>query len=219
MKGWVYVITNKGMPGLLKVGFTTRDPELRADELSHTGAAYPYLVDYVMLVEYPYEVEQKAHKLLVSHHEGKEWFRCSLEEAVAAIKQASEDRVIVEFYKGVERSKVDALYLGGKEKSETCNFDELFSGKKISKSKNWYREALVVIGAVGRRQTIQNKLNSIANLADDVTLRSLAKKAIDVLERTSTNPSHTPLKKMACMRNIPLERYCNECLSASGEQI
>jgi len=37
MKGWVYVITNKAMPSLVKVGFLTKDPGLRAKELGNTG--------------------------------------------------------------------------------------------------------------------------------------------------------------------------------------
>jgi len=38
MKGWVYVISNKAMSGLVKVGYSTKDPELRAAELSHTAS-------------------------------------------------------------------------------------------------------------------------------------------------------------------------------------
>jgi len=33
MKGWVYVITNKAMPGLVKIGFSMKDTEIRASEL------------------------------------------------------------------------------------------------------------------------------------------------------------------------------------------
>lgn len=110
MKGWVYVITNKAMPGLVKVGFSTKDPELRAKELQHTGSPHPYLVEYELLIEEPYEVEQKTHRLLSSNHEAKEWFRCTPEEAVAAIKQIAGNRVITETYKRVERARADALF-------------------------------------------------------------------------------------------------------------
>jgi hypothetical protein len=85
MKGWVYVISNKGLPDLVKVGFSTKDPELRAKGLNHTGSPHPYLVDYESLVEEPYQVEQKTHKVLSEYREGKEWFRCSAEVAIAAI--------------------------------------------------------------------------------------------------------------------------------------
>ena len=32
--GWVYVLTNDAMPGLVKVGQTYKTPEIRAQELS-----------------------------------------------------------------------------------------------------------------------------------------------------------------------------------------
>jgi T5orf172 domain len=86
MKGWVYVITNKAMLDLVKVGFSTKDPSLRALELNNTGSPHPYEVQYTMLIEEPYEVEQQTHRRLTKQKEGKEWFRCTIEDAIAAIK-------------------------------------------------------------------------------------------------------------------------------------
>lgn len=87
VRGWVYVITNKAMPGLHKVGFSTKDPVLRAEELGHTGAPHPYAVVYDALVENAYDVEQGVHRLLNDKREGKEWFRCSMDDAIEAIQK------------------------------------------------------------------------------------------------------------------------------------
>lgn len=87
MKGWVYVITNNAMMGLVKVGFTTKDPSLRAEQLNNTGVPHRYKVAYEVLVENPYHVEQSVHYYLSNYHENKEWFRCSEEIAVKAIKE------------------------------------------------------------------------------------------------------------------------------------
>lgn len=110
MKGWVYVITNQAMPGLVKVGYSTKDPELRAGELNHTGSPHPYLVEYELLIDEPYQVEQRTHSLLSSKREAKEWFRCSPEEAVAAIKQIAGNGAITENYKRAERATAEALH-------------------------------------------------------------------------------------------------------------
>ena len=120
MKGWVYVISNKAMPGLVKVGETGQDPELRAKELDTTGSAQPYVVEYEMLTEERYQIEQQTHKRLSAKRERdrKEWFRCSAEEAVAAIKQVAGTRYITETYKRVERDKAEALYQQELEKQE-----------------------------------------------------------------------------------------------------
>jgi hypothetical protein len=61
MRGWVYVITNKAMPDLLKVGFTLKDPNLRARELGSTGLPHPYVVDFEVLVMHPRKIEEKVH--------------------------------------------------------------------------------------------------------------------------------------------------------------
>ena len=64
MKGYVYIISNRSMPGIYKVGYTLKDPELRAKELESTGVPHPFVVDYEILVDDPYTLEQKIHKSL-----------------------------------------------------------------------------------------------------------------------------------------------------------
>ena len=96
MKGWIYIITNKAMPDLLKVGFSTKDPESRANELHTTGVPHRYVVEYDVLVDEPRIIEQKAHKLLKAHHENKEWFRCDINTAIIAIRQAANNSIILE---------------------------------------------------------------------------------------------------------------------------
>lgn len=89
VRGWVYVIVNKAMPGLVKVGFSTKDPILRACELGNTGIPHPYEVMYDALVDSPREIEQSVHRALQKEREGREWFRCSLETAIQAIRRST----------------------------------------------------------------------------------------------------------------------------------
>ncbi len=96
MKGWVYIITNKAMPNLLKVGFSTKDPESRANELHTTGVPHRFVVEYDVLVNKPRDVEQKAHILLNAYSENKEWFRCDIATAIIAIRQAANDSIILQ---------------------------------------------------------------------------------------------------------------------------
>lgn len=64
MKGWVYIIVSESMPNLLKVGYSTKDPDERAIELGNTGNPYKYEVVYEILLHEPQKVEKTAHKLL-----------------------------------------------------------------------------------------------------------------------------------------------------------
>ena len=85
MLGWVYIFTNKAMPGLVKVGYTTKGPKERARKLDHSGVPYPYVVEYAVQVEEPHSFEQQVHRNLADCREGKEWFRCSVTHAATAI--------------------------------------------------------------------------------------------------------------------------------------
>lgn len=96
MKGYVYIISNKAMPGIFKIGFTLKDPALRAKELDSTGVPYPFIVEYEILVDEPYTLEQHVHKALRSQREGKEWFRCDFSKAVQTIHSCYQGRIYYE---------------------------------------------------------------------------------------------------------------------------
>ncbi|MGE0810365.1 MAG: GIY-YIG nuclease family protein [Immundisolibacter sp.] len=96
IRGWVYVITNEAMPGLLKVGHSTKDPALRAQELASTGTPTPFAVEYDALVINPVEVEKVCHKRLAEYRKGKEWFACNVAIAVKAISEAAGGNLLLE---------------------------------------------------------------------------------------------------------------------------
>lgn len=83
------MMTNEAMPNLVKVGFTLKDAELRAQELSHTGVPGKWVVKYEAFVVNPRAVEQHAHKLLNEYSFSKEFFSCSVKVAIAALENAS----------------------------------------------------------------------------------------------------------------------------------
>jgi hypothetical protein len=98
MKGWVYIITTKSMSDLVKIGFSTKDPQARAAELNHTGNPHPYRVEYDVLVDDPRKIEQAIHEILKKKnlHENKEWFKCSTQFAIQEIRNAVGSQIIVE---------------------------------------------------------------------------------------------------------------------------
>lgn len=123
MKGWVYIITNKALNGLVKVGFTEKDPQYRARSLSNAAHPYPCVVEYEALVSDPRDVEAKAHIALLDKRENKEWFRCSIEDAVQVISHVASEGVIFEQFHYVERVKGDS-YAWEEELIEWIKFAE-----------------------------------------------------------------------------------------------
>jgi hypothetical protein len=85
IRGWIYVMKNKSMPGLVKIGFSTKDPTLRAGKLG-IGSPGKYEIVYDVLVSDPQSIEQRVHNFLSHKREGKEWFRCSASDAINEIR-------------------------------------------------------------------------------------------------------------------------------------
>ena len=94
MVGWVYVVTNKALPGLVKVGYTTRsDVNKRLREFDQAGLPYPYEKAYALWIVEPRKLEQRVHQSLTIWRENKEWFRCPIEKAKETIEQLAQDHV------------------------------------------------------------------------------------------------------------------------------
>lgn len=96
IRGWVYIIKNKSLSGLIKIGYSTKDPILRAIELGNTGVPHKYDLVYDALVINPHKIEKLVHESLKMHKEGKEWFRCSPYNAIECIKRVSGKNFLLE---------------------------------------------------------------------------------------------------------------------------
>ncbi len=83
---YVYVLTNKSIPGMVKVGYTARTPEIRAKELSRsTGVPTPYRVErqYIFTKKTEAQKEEKRiHQLLQKKrvNNNREFFKVSPNE-------------------------------------------------------------------------------------------------------------------------------------------
>ncbi|KVL59283.1 hypothetical protein WT01_15760 [Burkholderia cepacia] len=79
--GFVYVLGNRAMPGVYKVGYTERSPSLRCDELSRSTSV-PCAFDLICYAEYAqaHAREQEIHHRLadVRFSPDREFFKCDL---------------------------------------------------------------------------------------------------------------------------------------------
>ncbi len=89
--GFVYILANNAMPGLVKIGFSGRAPEERATELSTTGVPLPFTVVYAAQVAQPSMCESHVHSNLASLRvaPNREFFRISVSAAIAVVEDVS----------------------------------------------------------------------------------------------------------------------------------
>ncbi|GHJ09851.1 hypothetical protein TPA0907_42180 [Micromonospora humidisoli] len=90
--GFVYVQRNPAMPDMLKIGFTRRLPEDRAEELFSTPVPFPFEVTYRALTMHAHEVEPAVHRLLDAQRvtPDREFFRVGQAMAEEAIRFCQE---------------------------------------------------------------------------------------------------------------------------------
>ena len=86
MKGIVYVLSHEAMPGLLKVGYTTRTIKERLQELSSTGVPGSFIPELYFYIDEPHVVEREIHQHLSSFRYEKEFFRVDKTEAIKIIR-------------------------------------------------------------------------------------------------------------------------------------
>lgn len=84
--GYIYCMSNESMPGIYKVGMTTRHPDARLLEANMSDTwrpPTPYRLEFYKRVYNPREKESEVHKLLTIHYErinqNREFFKVPLD--------------------------------------------------------------------------------------------------------------------------------------------
>jgi hypothetical protein len=87
--GYVYVLTNESLPGLVKIGFTTQAPQKRCDDLYTTGMPSKYRPYFFTFVEDAPAVEEAVHVALYNNRNNmdREFFNIDPASAVESIKK------------------------------------------------------------------------------------------------------------------------------------
>lgn len=88
--GFVYVLSNPAMPGLVKVGWTGKLTESRARKLQTTGVPVAFTVEFRALTSMTEAVEAAAHQILADSRvsSAREFFEISTTIAIEAVRTA-----------------------------------------------------------------------------------------------------------------------------------
>jgi len=87
---WIYVLTNKTMPNLVKIGFTDKTPDKRAEQVSRgTGVPVKFSVEYAFRCFNAHALEIEIHRYLKAYrvNNDREFFQITVDEAKEAIQK------------------------------------------------------------------------------------------------------------------------------------
>jgi len=109
MEGYIYIMTNASMPKLLKIGCTTRSPELRKRELSSSSAIpEAFQVVYEIFSPKMKILEEKIHSALSKYrvNNKREFFKCDLNKAIQTIHRLANEIILEVSYhtKGINET-------------------------------------------------------------------------------------------------------------------
>ena len=136
--GYVYILENGSMPGLIKIGKTARNPHERAKELSNsTGVPTPFRVVFDLSSD-KYEIlEREVHSKLDQYRVGRnrEFFRCPIEIAKKAIEEIHSEHL-----KAADRNLAENLLRELKSENQHIRDDavsKLFSHLGVNPTSIW----------------------------------------------------------------------------------
>lgn len=88
-KGWIYSSHAPEYPEWgIKVGFTKKDPFIRAKQIVNAGNHHIEILNAVFVMNAPW-AEKAAHQYLAAYINAKEWFSCSKDIAMESLMHAS----------------------------------------------------------------------------------------------------------------------------------
>ncbi|MFM0737897.1 GIY-YIG nuclease family protein [Paraburkholderia xenovorans] len=92
--GYVYLLINPSMPGMVKVGCTLRDSKFRARKLYTTGVPTPFEVAFEVFTEDHEKLEGELHSRLANFrvNDDREFFRYPLKDIISLVLDLSKNK-------------------------------------------------------------------------------------------------------------------------------
>lgn len=95
-RGYVYVLSNPAMPGIVKIGKTTQSPEDRARQIGDaTGVPFPFKIEFSVFLPDCHSAERFIHQRFKGQrcNERREFFRVLPSEAGNAALEVLDEQI------------------------------------------------------------------------------------------------------------------------------
>ena len=131
-EGIVYVLTNPAMPGMVKIGRTSREMEARLSELYSTGVPLPFECAYAARVSDENKVERAFHQAFGPYrfNPKREFFNIDPEQAIALLELMALEDVTPAVQQEAAKVDVDAKasiekFNGSRKRRPNLNYLEM----------------------------------------------------------------------------------------------
>ena len=124
MDGFIYIMSNVALGNRIKIGKSSRDPKsFREKELNDTAIPESFKVEFSAFVENFDEIEKQVHQVLDQHRPNKnrEFFTCSIPEAISVIETLAKIKFKEVFYESPELILIEKVKQNIKKKSQIQN--------------------------------------------------------------------------------------------------
>jgi len=165
--GIVYVLINRAMPDVVKIGKTEQSLELRIKNLDTTGVPLPFECYFAAEVKDHNEVEKKLHKTFTDKRvrDSREFFRVDPEQVKAALSLAAEKDVTPKSAIYTEVGDAEALEKESKKSKFTFSSAGIPLGALINFAKDESITAKVVSDTKIEYEGKETSLSNAALLA------------------------------------------------------
>ena len=111
IKGFVYILSNETMPGLLKIGYSERPVQERVAELNRaTAVPSPFLIEAYFGFAEPQTAENLIHQRLSQYRlNNKEFFKIEVDRAVEIISQSTSGKLFYFRDKNIRQISIKGL--------------------------------------------------------------------------------------------------------------
>lgn len=204
--GLVYVLTNPAMPGIVKIGLTTRDKiEDRLKELFKTNIPVPFKCEFACQVDDCKKVETALHRAFRPYRfPQREFFKIEPEQAIAILELFDKKDITLEITKEINENTTPEERNAGekleKQRRPPLNFKEM--GIPIGSSLKFTEEDNIEVEVAGEKK-VKYKNNE--------ELFSLTKITKDLLQSDySVQPTGYWSYNGKNLKDIYDETYTNE---------
>lgn len=172
--GIVYVLSNPSMPGLVKIGKTSRGSvDARLSELYTTGVPVPFECEFAGRVTDEHAVERAFHRAFGPYrlNARREFFEIEAEQAIALLEIMVVENVTPLLQDEANSVDLDSKGASDKLKSRRPALNFLDMGIPIGSTLDFTDGESICTVASGRRVDYQN---------EDISLTALTKRLLDI---------------------------------------